>query len=60
MRPEKTELNNCPFCGSDDLEIQNDSISDDWRIICWDCEAKSGDSGTRTEAVNKWNARANT
>jgi Lar family restriction alleviation protein len=55
-----TELKPCPFCGSEDIEIDCAGYLDDsdhW-VICQDCGAASGIIKEASDAIEAWNTRA--
>ena len=57
-----SELKPCPFCGSDDVALDEFAyrIGDgEWesKVICYECHANTG-FYTKQEAVEAWNRRA--
>lgn len=52
------ELSNCPFCGSDDLYL--DDALGLRQVICHACEASGPTQETDDEAVEAWNIRLET
>jgi len=56
MSEEKTELRNCPFCGSDNLEIQS-SMEDGYYVYCYSCCCQGGEGITKNQAKTLWNMR---
>ncbi len=53
----KNELKPCPFCGSKD--VQNVPFFDCFRVICRNCEVKTGIYSTKNNAAKEWNRRTN-
>jgi Lar family restriction alleviation protein len=51
----KPKLKPCPFCGSDDVELDLDYR---WRIVCRDCDSKGSGYEENKKAVAAWNRRA--
>lgn len=49
-----TEINNCPFCSSDNIEVRADSHS--VYIACNMCNALGSEAENEEEAIAKWNA----
>lgn len=59
----RRKLEPCPFCGGQDITIENDTamddiISFDFYVVCHSCDSSTGAYRTRTEAVAAWNKRA--
>ena len=52
MPPDEPELLPCPHCGSDSINVYQDSEWDDWLVICHDCP-----SADRKKAIENWNKR---
>lgn len=56
-------LNNCPFCGSEDIqiihEIYTNYDSESYKAECQNCYACGGEGLTEKEAINNWNMRSN-
>lgn len=52
------ELLPCPFCGSADLKLENLVDDDDYFVSCNSCEIQQIANYTRSEAVHRWNQRA--
>lgn len=50
------ELKPCPFCGSDDLDIEE--RNDIKFVFCKNCQASTADCYDVKEAVIAWNRRA--
>lgn len=48
----------CPFCGSENLELDNLGDGDDWFVSCLDCEIQQIARYAMPEAVERWNKRA--
>ena len=54
------KLKNCPFCGSDNIVIENyeDQIGGTlYNGVCIDCFASSGSAANETTAIILWNNR---
>ena len=58
---EKTtgEMESCPFCGGDDLDMTHDRASEYYRVICNDpaCETEGPKDIDEESAVAAWNRR---
>jgi Zn finger protein HypA/HybF involved in hydrogenase expression len=57
---EKVRMLNCPFCGSDSLDIiENPYLSADkiYLGVCNDCDAWGPEHGTIFDALCGWNSR---
>lgn len=50
------ELIPCPFCGGDDVEIQN-SFAGSKKPVCMDCGASLHPSRSEEAAIHEWNTR---
>lgn len=58
----ENSLLNCPFCGSDWIEIVktlNKLNKNKFYIHCMNCGARTRSQNTITDAVKLWNRRAN-
>ncbi len=53
----ETKLKPCPFCGSSD--VKRSKFFEYWRVVCVNCETKSGLYNTYLSAMLAWNRRAN-
>lgn len=51
------ELEPCPFCGSDEVNITEDCTGDGYYVHCERCDAKSSMCYRKENAVNAWNRR---
>jgi Lar family restriction alleviation protein len=51
------ELLPCPFCGSNNLSLDNLTDVDDWCVECEDCQIQQIANYTRDEAIRRWNKR---
>ncbi|MCK6384450.1 MAG: Lar family restriction alleviation protein [Rhodocyclaceae bacterium] len=52
-----SEISVCPFCGFDDLQIdETDPMM--FSIICPDCGCIGPPAGIITDAIERWNERA--
>lgn len=51
----ESELNPCPFCGSENLQVA--SAMGEWRVSCVECDASVAMKPTREKAVAAWNQR---
>jgi Lar family restriction alleviation protein len=51
------ELLPCPFCGSEDLSLDNLIDDDDFGVECNSCQIQQIANYTRDEAVRRWNVR---
>jgi Lar family restriction alleviation protein len=51
------ELRECPFCGSEDIEIYHNSFSDDWAVECRECGGERNRLWDEASAVELWNTR---
>ena len=51
---EKIQLKACPFCGSKDIEMEDNAY-----MVCTSCGASSGWQNDPIEAINAWNHRVN-
>lgn len=47
-------LKSCPFCGSTVITIKGNKKR---YVRCYTCGARTKDSGTRGEAIKRWNER---
>lgn len=48
----------CPFCGSEDLRVENDKREDPWwQISCFTCGALGPSADSSQDAVERWNLR---
>ena len=54
---EKIKLKPCPFCGSDDVVVEETYTSG--YVRCRDCGAEGGFRYSHDEAVAAWNRRTN-
>mgnify|MGYP002624665483 CR=1 FL=1 len=54
-----TELNPCPFCGSEELFIDPGEYRADYMIMCVDCGGRIGYFPSKAQAIAAWNRRAN-
>lgn len=52
----KTELLPCPFCGGNDVSIEN-SFAGSKKPVCLDCGASLPPSITEAAAIENWNTR---
>lgn len=64
VRTQNTDnsLLNCPFCGSDWIEIVkilNKSNKNKFYVRCMNCGARTRSQNTIKDAVKLWNRRAN-
>jgi len=50
------KLKPCPFCGSEELEMQLDII-DKYAVVCLGCGACGRDEATKEKAAASWNRR---
>jgi len=48
-------VNPCPFCGHDDVEIDEVSIAE-YAVDCPECSAIGPITGTVMESITRWNA----
>ena len=48
------ELKPCPFCGSNEIEMEDNAY-----MRCISCGASSGWKDDPVSAINAWNSRAN-
>jgi Lar family restriction alleviation protein len=56
------ELKPCPFCGGNDIQIDEmesfwDKNETSWRVLCIDCIAETA-GDTKEQAIAAWNRRA--
>ena len=51
-----SELLPCPFCGGNDVELQN-SFAGSKKPVCMDCGASLHPSRSEEAAIEEWNAR---
>ena len=51
------DLEQCPFCGSNDVTIEDGGDNNNFFIQCQDCEASTGYFSNAEEAVDAWNNR---
>lgn len=49
------KLKNCPFCGSDDVDLVESALN---YVTCNNCCAAGPDHHSSYEAVEAWNTRA--
>ena len=54
----KVEGKPCPFCGSEDLELDNLVDADDFYVSCRKCQVQQIANYTKEEAVRRWNTRS--
>ena len=58
-----TEYQNCPFCGSQNVDIRKRAEIDGplnttyTRVTCKDCGGSGGEFFTNKEAIDAWNRR---
>jgi hypothetical protein len=52
------ELKPCPFCWSENVEMQCDESDDDWFVFCYGCKCGGTICHTEQEAAAAWNRRA--
>lgn len=54
------ELKPCPFCGSEHVSVRDysDPMIYYHFVICKECNAKTGNFGTKEKAIEAWNRRA--
>ena len=45
----------CPFCGSDELDVYEDSGW--WVAQCWNCSARVDPSLKKEAVIERWNTR---
>ena len=57
MSEEKTGLKNCPFCESDNLQIEL-SPTGYWHVFCKECLGRSGECISEGQSRVLWNMRA--
>ncbi len=53
-----THLEDCPKCGSDDLEIWHSHYCQAFFVICKSCKHEEGRTAHEYEAVSAWNDAA--
>lgn len=53
---EEIELKECPFCGSDNIEIRVWQPSG-YSIWCLNCEAQTSREFAKTLSIERWNTR---
>lgn len=53
--PEREDLPECPFCGSENLLVDRDS--EGWYVECNGCLAEGPRAPTQAEAERKWMGR---
>jgi Lar family restriction alleviation protein len=51
-------LKSCPFCGSEDLELDNLVDADDFYVSCRKCQVQQIANYTKEEAARRWNTRS--
>lgn len=49
-------VKDCPFCGSVDVEIDEEGV--EFFVGCQECGCKGGNADTVMEAIDSWNRRA--
>lgn len=60
---EGTELKSCPFCGSDNVEVESRTVKNLGRnentfaVVCQDCGARGSVTWGIQSAVYDWNQR---
>ena len=52
-----TELKPCPFCGGDDLSLDNLGDDNSWNIECNNCDMGQHAVHTELGAIAAWNTR---
>jgi Lar family restriction alleviation protein len=52
------ELKPCPFCGSEDVTLENLFCIDDWYVSCNKCDIQQIAKYKKDEAILRWNQRA--
>ena len=57
MKELTNELKPCPFCGSDELFIDEGEYRNDYSINCTDCGCRIGYFDTYAQAASAWNRR---
>ena len=53
-------LEPCPFCGSDNLVLDNLTDQRTWFVSCDDCEIQQIAAYKKHEAIARWNMRSPT
>jgi len=58
---EKSKLLRCPFCGSNDAQLWDNTSEIVWKhayqVMCIECGVRTYFFRTKDEAVNSWNRR---
>lgn len=57
MATDSYKLLPCPFCGSNDLTLDNLREGDDWFVSCNSCEIQQIANYTQDGAIRRWNLR---
>lgn len=55
-KPQRQDImspNECPFCGGDEIEIEQ--RGDEWQVICCDCEGAGPVCDSKSCAIWEWN-----
>lgn len=48
-------LDFCPFCGSGDIRLYYNNLSETWHVACMNCHGGLHDAESFQEAVRLWN-----
>ena len=51
------ELEPCPFCESENVAVQRQSDSFDYRVMCFDCTGTGPVGYLKEQAIQEWNRR---
>ena len=55
---EQVKLENCPFCNSNDVQVEKSFILQKYCVYCPDCHAEGPMDRSVVKVINLWNTRS--